>query len=56
VGVVGHDEVALELGDGGQHPVDHASFGRGGVDALLQEPERDIALPELVRQRHEVCG
>src|SRR5699024_10985604 len=45
---VGDDEVALELGDGGQHPVDHAYFGGGGVDSLLEEPKPDLALAELI--------
>lgn len=45
---VGDGQVALELGDGREHPVDHAAFGGGGVDALLQEPELDPALAEVI--------
>ncbi len=53
---VGDDEVALEFGDRGQGAVDEPAFGDGGVDALLEEPEPDLALAELIQQRQEVRG
>jgi hypothetical protein len=40
------DEVAFELGQGGEHMEDELAAGGGGVDRLLQAPEPDPALSE----------
>jgi hypothetical protein len=40
------DEVAFELGQGGEDVEDELAAGGGGVDRLLQAPEPDAALGE----------
>jgi hypothetical protein len=38
------DEVAFELGQGGEHVEDELAAGGGGVDRLLEAPEPDAAV------------
>jgi hypothetical protein len=41
---VSEDQLALELGEDGQHPEHRATFGRRRVDALLGDVQTDTAL------------
>jgi hypothetical protein len=41
---VGEDQLALELGEDGEHPEHRATFGRRRIDALLGDVQTDAAL------------
>jgi hypothetical protein len=41
---VGDDELALVLGEHGEHAEHGAAFGGGGIDALLDDVQADLTL------------
>jgi hypothetical protein len=41
---VGHDQLALQLSQYGQHPEHGAALCGGGIDALFENPQSDAAL------------
>ncbi len=51
---VGHDELALELGEHGQHSEHGPALHCGGVDALLDHVQSDAALAQVGAQGHQV--
>ena len=51
---VSDDELALELGEHGEHPEHRATFRCGAVDALLDDVETDAAFAQLGAEGHEV--
>jgi hypothetical protein len=51
---VSDDELALELGEDGEHPEHGAAFCGGGVDALLDDVQADAAFAQLGAEGDEV--
>ena len=51
---VGDDQLALELGEDGEHPEHRAALGRRGVDPLFGDVQADAALAQLGAEGHEV--
>jgi hypothetical protein len=51
---VGDDQLALQLGEHGQHPEHRSSLGGARVDALFDDVQPDSTFAQLGAQRHEV--
>jgi hypothetical protein len=54
VASVGGDQLALQLGEHGEHPEHRATFCGGRVDALLDDVQADAAFAQLGAEGHEV--
>lgn len=52
----GSDLLTLPLGEGGDHGVEEAASGRGGVDRLLEADEVGSRLPEEVGEVEQFAG
>ena len=51
---VGHDQLALELGEHREHPEHGAALCGGGVDALFEHLQADALFPEFGAEADQV--